>query len=101
MLKRVVCGQKALPQKGAPALLGDGVVQEPGVKEDSKSVQPVVGGGGVEVLWSRLPCLRLPPNLRQNEERRGLRVWFWSWSMVARKWTDVAGRKINPRVFTW
>ena len=39
MLKRVVCGQKALPQKGAPALLGDGVVQEPGVvKEDSKSV---------------------------------------------------------------
>ena len=73
MLKRVVCGQKALPQKGAPAQLGDSVVQEPGfVEEDSKSVQPVVGGGGVEVLWSRLPYLRLPPNFLQKEDRRGL-----------------------------
>ena len=35
----VLCGQKALPQKGAPAPLSDSVVQEPGVvKEDSKSV---------------------------------------------------------------
>ena len=29
----------------------------------------------------------------RDEERRGLRVWFWSWSMVARKWTDRAGLK--------
>ena len=69
MLKRVVCGQKALPQKGAPAQLGDSVVQEPGfVEEDSKSVQSVGAGEGVEVEGSRLPCLRLLPNFLQSWE---------------------------------
>ena len=38
MLKRVVCGQKALPQKGAPAQLGDSVVQEPGFVEEAQEV---------------------------------------------------------------
>ena len=50
MLKRVVCGQKALPQKCAPAQLSHSVVQERGVvKEDSQSVQSVGAGEGVEV----------------------------------------------------
>ena len=101
MLKRVVCGQKALPQKCAPAQLSHSVVQERGVvKEDSQSIQSVGAGEGVEVDGSRLPCLRLLPNFRQKEDRRGL-SWLWPLPMVARKWTDVAGRKINPRVFTW
>ena len=34
----VLCGQKALPQKGAPAPLSDSVVQEPGVVEEDSCV---------------------------------------------------------------
>ena len=75
MLKQVVCGQKALPQKWAPVQLCHSVIQERGVvKEDSQSVQSVGASEGVEVDGSGLPCLRLLPNFCQKWERRVKRV---------------------------
>ena len=45
-------------------------------------------------------CLRQLPSLSQREDSRGL-SWFWSWLVIAKKWVDVAGRKMRPRVLGW